>query len=499
MKKIVSVFLCFLLFVGTVPLFSISSLAASYPTGYPNTHINTGDEIIDVVEIAKTQLGYKENSSGGSKYGAWRGNVNGGWCNFFVQWCLNEAGIGEKRFPYNNSSGYLNNSDSYSQRYGIQYHSDTKNYTPKKGDLFVTSGHIGIMIDSQNAIHGNSGAAGQGAVKKNTIAEIEKGFGKVKAYITPNYNSNYLKIVSCNKTMTTVKDKVAARVAPYEVAEKVSSAGNKGELPINTTVNVVASYINIYGNLWYKSSEGYWVYSKRLTEKSQNSVSYKQSKSTNQKKAKEKIVLPKPAIVVEDRDYTIPAEIPVRVGYKFMGWALTEDAKKAEFQAGQIISADKTKEILKGKNGFSLYPVWKETDTKMTLDSYEISLNVSDTTCSSAKVKAVCRGDLSNAVLNMTCISDNEAVASATTGNNFYEDWILFDKQSCDVNIVAKAPGTANIAVKLNDRNGKLLISKSIFVKVDASYNISYYDDTDGKIAKNQTKKFTYHKTVTYL
>ena len=170
MKKIVSVFLCFLLFVGTVPLFSISSLAASYPTGYPNTHINTGDEIIDVVEIAKTQLGYKENSSGGSKYGAWRGNVNGGWCNFFVQWCLNEAGIGEKRFPYNNSSGYLNNSDSYSQRYGIQYHSDTKNYTPKKGDIcffaYSTStaasslAHVGLVYSTNsdstiNIIEGN--------------------------------------------------------------------------------------------------------------------------------------------------------------------------------------------------------------------------------------------------------------------------------------------------------------------------------------------------------
>ena len=492
MKKIVSVFLCFLLFVGTVPLFSISSLAASYPTGYPNTHINTGDEIIDVVEIAKTQLGYKENSSGGSKYGAWRGNVNGGWCNFFVQWCLNEAGIGKIRFPYNNSSGYLDKSVWYSLAYGIQYHSDTKNYTPKKGDLFVTSGHIGIMIDSQNAIHGNSGAAGQGAVKKNTIAEIEKGFGKVKAYITPNYNSNNLKIVSCYTTMQTDEKNVKVRSQPYVTGKEVRKIAS-----IGTSVNITGYFYNLHNHLWYQIDDGNWIYSERLSELPINTITYKQSKSTNQKKSKEKIVLPKPATVVEDRDYTIPAEIPVRDGYKFMGWALTEDAKKAEYQAGQIISADKMKEILKEKNGFSLYPVWKETDTKMTLDSYEISLNVSDTACSSAKVKAVCRGDLSNAVLNMTCISDNEAVASATTGNNFYEDWILFDKQSCDVNIVAKAPGTANIAVKLNDRNGKLLISKSIFVKVDASYSISYYDDTDGKIAKSQTKK--YNKDIELL
>lgn len=489
MKKLVSIILCILLMFGTVPLYSIYSLAASYPTGYPNTHINTGDEIIDVIEIAKTQLGYKENSSGGSKYGAWRGNVNGGWCNFFVQWCLNEAGIGKARFPYNNSSGYLSKSGWYSLAYGIQYHSDTKNYTPKKGDLFVTSGHIGIMIDSQNAIHGNSGAAGQGAVKKNTIAEIEKGFGKVKAYITPNYNSNDLKIVSCNKTMTTVKDKVAARVAPYEVAEKVSSAGNKGELPINTTVNIVASYVNIYGNLWYKSSEGYWVYSERLTEKSQNSVTYKQSKSTNQKKTKGKIVLPKPAVVVEEEPYIIPAEIPVREGYKFMGWALTEDAKEAKFQAGQKISAAEMKDLTKGNNGFSLYPVWKKTATDITINKYDIKLNVSDESNSSTSIEVKCTGDLKNIKKTMTCKSDNNAVATAKSVSQDYNNYILWDNLINNIKITAVGPGNANIKIELYNESGKLLISKSVFVKVDASYNITYHD-RNGKIIDRQTKKY---------
>lgn len=496
MKKLVSIFLCVLLVIGTAPLYSIFSLAASYPTGYSNTHVNTGDEIFDVVEIAKTQLGYKENSSGGSKYGAWRGNVNGGWCNFFVQWCLNEAGMGKTRFPYNNSSGYLSKSVWYSLAYGIQYHSDTKNYTPQKGDLFVTSGHIGIMIDSQNAIHGNSGAAGQGAVKKNTIAEIEKGFGKVKAYITPNYNSNDLKVVSCNKTMITVKDKVAARVGPYEVAEKVSSAGNKGELPLNTTVNVVASYINIYGNLWYKSSEGYWVYSERLTEKSQNSVTYKQAKSTNQKKTKTKTELPAPAIVIEDQDYIIPAEIPVRDGYKFMGWALTEDAKEAQFQAGQKLSAAQMKDLTKGNNGFSLYPVWKKTETDMTIDKYDIKLNVSDESNLSTSIEVKCTGDLKNIKKTMTCKSDNNAVATAKSVSQDYSNYILWDNLINNIKITAVGPGNANIKIELYNESGKLLISKSVFVKVDASYNITYHD-RNGKIIDRQTKK--YNKDVSLL
>lgn len=329
--------------------------------------------------------------------------------------------------------------------------------------------------------------------------KINNSYSSLKKYI-PNHSSGISSLVvnefDTPIAMKTVKDKVAARVGPYEKEAKNTSFGNKGELPINTTVNVVASYINIYGKLWYKSSEGYWVYSERLTEKSQNSVTYKQAKSTNQKKTKTKTELPAPAIVIEDQDYIIPAEIPVRDGYKFMGWALTEDAKEAQFQAGQKLSAAQMKDLTKGNNGFSLYPVWKKTETDMTIDKYDIKLNVSDESNLSTSIEVKCTGDLKNIKKTMTCKSDNNAVATAKSVSQDYSNYILWDNLVNNIKITAVGPGNANIKIELYNESGKLLISKSVFVKVDASYNITYHD-RNGKIIDRQTKK--YNKNVSLL
>lgn len=309
-----------------------------------------------------------------------------------------------------------------------------------------------------------------------------------KDYIkTVKYNySLFLTVNSFYQTMQTVQ-KTTERNKPYETGKVVK------ELPMNTKVNVVATYINIYGNIWYKTSSGNWIYGKRLTDLPLNTVTYKPAKSTNQTKTKEKIELPATAIIIEDEGYTIPAEIPVRDGYRFMGWALTEDAKEAQFQAGEVISAADLDEIVGEGNGFSLYPVWKQTETTMKLDKYDVKLEANS--CSTVTIR--CTGELKNAHRNMTCTSDNEDVAVAKVIYSFYENWILWDQLTNKIEIEAKNPGTANIKIEVYNTSGKLLISKSVFVKVDASYNISYYDDTDGKITNKQTKK--YNKDITLL
>lgn len=308
----------------------------------------------------------------------------------------------------------------------------------------------------------------------------------------------YLKMTECNKTMSTVKDKVAARIGPYEKCPKNSSFGNNGELPINTTVKVVAAYVNMYGNLWYKTSDNYWIYGERLTEKAQSTVTYKQTKSTSKKKTKEKVVLPEPEVVVEEQPYTIPLETPAREGYKFMGWALTEDAEKAIFQAGETVPANKVEEIKEnyGKD-FSLYPVWRTTKTSMEIDTYEIRLNVSDSSNFSNTVNIICTGDLKNARLNMNYDVDNSSVVSVKSTYAFMSNLILWDKLTNKFEIKAQNPGNATIRFELFDNKDNLLVSKSVFVFVDASYNVSYYNDTDGKVTNKQTKK--YNKDISLL
>ena len=66
----------------------------------------TGDYATDIVNIAKSQIGYHEgnnadeyhgaNTSGGdnyTEYGRWAINDNRAWCGYFVTWCAHQARI----------------------------------------------------------------------------------------------------------------------------------------------------------------------------------------------------------------------------------------------------------------------------------------------------------------------------------------------------------------------------------------------------------------------
>lgn len=50
----------------------------------------------NVVEIAKSQLGYKEGPNNQTMYGKWYGLDNNPWCAMFVSWCYAEAGLVSK-------------------------------------------------------------------------------------------------------------------------------------------------------------------------------------------------------------------------------------------------------------------------------------------------------------------------------------------------------------------------------------------------------------------
>lgn len=51
---------------------------------------------MNVVDIAKSQLGYQETGNNDSMYGKWYGLNNNPWCAMFVSWCFNQAGLASK-------------------------------------------------------------------------------------------------------------------------------------------------------------------------------------------------------------------------------------------------------------------------------------------------------------------------------------------------------------------------------------------------------------------
>lgn len=95
---------------GTVEYSPSASFAGSkYYTSLKNVKL-TGDQLIDIVNVAKSQIGYHEGSSSyelsgsssGSgdytEYGRWYG-YQGAWCNMFASWCAHVAGIPSQIVP----------------------------------------------------------------------------------------------------------------------------------------------------------------------------------------------------------------------------------------------------------------------------------------------------------------------------------------------------------------------------------------------------------------
>ena len=128
----------------------------------------TGDNRTDIVNVAKSQVGYQEaNSSAGwggttmgsgnyTEYGRWYGMDAAYWCAMFVSWCAHVAGIPTSVVKYHS---YTETQLSFFKNLGRAYSwSTVKNggYDPQPGDIifFLSSSgassgrstnHIGIV------------------------------------------------------------------------------------------------------------------------------------------------------------------------------------------------------------------------------------------------------------------------------------------------------------------------------------------------------------------
>ncbi|MBR5514817.1 MAG: S-layer homology domain-containing protein [Clostridia bacterium] len=157
MKKILS-FVLLLLLLGTgIP--SLSLHAVNIPDYFPNTYVNTGNQLEDIIGVALSQNGYydfdrKGNQyygqlNGYSKYSEWFVNNSYGWawCASFISWCANQAGISSDTVVYSYRAHTM------LTRYKEQgvFHRDD----PKRGDIMffrrendpTVCGHVAIVTD----------------------------------------------------------------------------------------------------------------------------------------------------------------------------------------------------------------------------------------------------------------------------------------------------------------------------------------------------------------
>ena len=164
-----------------------------FAESYPVTYKNTGNQLEDILGVAKTQIGYTESGNDETKYCDWYG-YNAPWCCIFVAWCAEKANI-----PSNIISRYPGCISMFNSFPASAQHT-SHSYMPKRGDLVYLSNytsvangdydHIGIVYsvngDEIVTIEGNC----SNAVKSVTRPRFGYSYGQyVVAYTTPAYKN----------------------------------------------------------------------------------------------------------------------------------------------------------------------------------------------------------------------------------------------------------------------------------------------------------------------
>ena len=174
--------------------------------GYPNTHVNTGDRVRDIIAVAKTQAGYYKPGDTPTKYGTWyNGYINATgdyypsapWCAMFVSWCAEQAGIPSgvfKRHSYTVTMALW-----YQNENNPGYWHERGGYTPQPGDLIFFKfdwndnyvNHVGIVTKVSGGkvytIEGNT----SDSVREKSYALTSP---YIKGYATPDYKETGIKV-----------------------------------------------------------------------------------------------------------------------------------------------------------------------------------------------------------------------------------------------------------------------------------------------------------------
>ena len=189
---------------------SSSYRSGKYYTALTKVNL-TGNQRTDIVNVAKSQIGYQEGSSssqlsgttyGGSnytEYGRWYG-MQDMWCAMFVSWCANVAGISTSIVP---SHSYTPSGLSWFQSRGLAYSRATVaagKYTPQAGDIIYfkssrnsnPTNHIGIVTGySGGTVYTIEGNTSSATISTNGGAVCSKSYSISNTYIVyickPNY------------------------------------------------------------------------------------------------------------------------------------------------------------------------------------------------------------------------------------------------------------------------------------------------------------------------
>ncbi len=181
---------------------SASYTSGKYYTALKNVKL-TGNQAVDIIKVAQSQIGYQESSRYAQLSGTVRGNGNctefgrwygmqDQWCAMFVSWCANVAGISTSIVPCHaytpfGLQWFIDNGLAHSRASIVN-----GQYTPKAGDIiYFRSGsssaitnHIGIVTGYSNGtIHTVEGNTSSATVSTDGGAVCAKVYSIYNTYV----------------------------------------------------------------------------------------------------------------------------------------------------------------------------------------------------------------------------------------------------------------------------------------------------------------------------
>ncbi len=160
--------------------------------------VNTGNQAADIVETAKSQLGYTSENKH-TKYNTWFYTVDQAapWCAIFISWCANEAGIPNSVIGKNALASGFNTYNMENNPFGTRAES-FENRAPKPGDIAFmdndgdgVSNHVGLVTDSDETyiytVEGNVMDKVMSLRYNRKTGYNDRGSARILFYAVPDY------------------------------------------------------------------------------------------------------------------------------------------------------------------------------------------------------------------------------------------------------------------------------------------------------------------------
>ena len=305
LKRMISLVLALSMCVALLPLiqpkvnavtpnYSVSSAykASSFYSALLDVEL-TGNQREDIINVALSQVGYREGNYSGDTGGENDGYYNnytetnywyhnyvstdmpiGGsyapWCATFVSWCAEMAGIpssiiGRSTCASRHSYGFdvvfyaggstLNSSSDNDSRF-MGY-----NYTPKKGDLFFTRSwsHVGLVVGVSGSyvitVEGNTNsdgsAEGDGVFRRSSRRIVDLYFG------VPDYEESYISTCTYYPSHCKIKVNNSTPINSQPCSANSNGSYTLGNASAGQTYTATGLYRNGFGNYWYRISTSY--------------------------------------------------------------------------------------------------------------------------------------------------------------------------------------------------------------------------------------------------